>query len=97
MVDLVPLVGANGENWLTGYSYRRSLLVTNSSASVGTNYQVQIIVVNGISEGASTTYAINDTIRINSARGFCTEAVSCKILCNRVTYYSSFSPFPTPL
>jgi len=59
------VVEAVGENWLTGYAYRRSHIVTNSTGA-GTNYQVRIIVKNGTTEGNSTTYVTNDTITVNN-------------------------------
>lgn len=51
--------------WLSGYSYRRSHVIAHATGA-STNYQSRIIVKNGTSEGASTTYATNDTITINN-------------------------------
>jgi hypothetical protein len=57
---------ADGELWLSGYSYRRGLPVTNSSQSAGTNYQMRLVVKNGTSEGYTQTYIPNDTLTLNN-------------------------------
>jgi hypothetical protein len=49
LLTLAPLIRimpaeAVGENWLTGWTYRKQHIITNSSASAGTGYQTQIVV-----------------------------------------------------
>ena len=52
-------------DWLTGYSYRRSHVIVHATGA-DINYQKRIIVKNGTSEGASTTFETNDTITVNN-------------------------------
>jgi hypothetical protein len=70
LFSFIPLqitenVEAIGENWLTGYTYRRSHVIVHA-ANAGMNYQKRIIIKNGTSEGVSTTFETNDTITINN-------------------------------
>jgi len=65
VLEFVPTVKAIGANWLTGYSYRRSHVLVHATGA-DTNYQKRIVVKNGTSEGASTTFETNDTITINN-------------------------------
>ena len=62
----MPLAHAQaGQNWLTGWTNSRSIII-NPVSGAGTNYQLRLFVVNGTSEGASTTYATNDTLTLNN-------------------------------
>jgi hypothetical protein len=64
-LQFVPVIRATGANWLTGWSYRRSHVI-GSAVGAGTNYQVQIVMKNGTSEGVSTTFVTDDTITLNN-------------------------------
>ena len=53
--NLIP-VKATGENWLTGYTYRKSIVV-NSASGAGANYQVyQTVYYTTASDTAYNTY-----------------------------------------
>jgi hypothetical protein len=41
LIGVLRLVGATGQNWLSGWSYRRSITISPSSGA-GTGYQIQI-------------------------------------------------------
>lgn len=54
-------VHAAGENWLSGWTYRKSHVVNNATGA-GTNYQVQIVVINGsLADSGNTVYINNKT------------------------------------
>jgi hypothetical protein len=52
LMIFVPLVSADGDNWLIGWGYRQSHVINNATGA-GTNYQVKIFVCNttGVSSG----------------------------------------------
>jgi hypothetical protein len=59
LVFVVVPVEATGANWLTGWTYRKSHVINNATGA-GTNYQVQIIVVNGSgADSGNTVYENN--------------------------------------
>ena len=59
--EFTLLVHADGEAWLEGWTYRKSHLILNATGA-GTNYQVQIIVINGSgSDSGNTVYIDNKT------------------------------------
>jgi hypothetical protein len=59
MIRPLPVVNAIGENWLTGWSYRKSHVIQNSTGA-GTNYQVQLIVKNASGSDAGNVLFIDN-------------------------------------
>jgi len=64
-IDCALLYTHSSDGWLSGWSYRRSHVINNATGA-GTLYQTRIIIINGTTEGVSTTYVTNDTITINN-------------------------------
>lgn len=61
----VPSVKAEGESWLLGYSYRKSHVI-NQTSNTGTNYPVQITVINGSgADSGQNVYFDNRVLQSN--------------------------------
>jgi len=62
IIICMPLnVNGIGEGWLTGWNYRKSHLILNSTGA-STNYQIMIIVINGSGvDSGDTVYIDNKT------------------------------------
>ncbi len=53
----IPSVHADGENWLTGYGYRKAITITGSSSGALTNYQLKFLLNKGAgSDSGNTIY-----------------------------------------
>ncbi|NMC36304.1 DUF2341 domain-containing protein [Candidatus Beckwithbacteria bacterium] len=55
-------VYATGESWLDGYTYRKQITITGSSAGSQTNYQVKITVNKNAGTDTSATVYLNNNV-----------------------------------
>jgi len=69
-LSYLPHTGASGENWLTGWTYRKSHIINKATGS-GTNYQVCIKVYKGAGTDGNAT-----------VNGLPSGTVYCGGLCN---------------
>ena len=58
------IVNSIGGGWLTGWSSRKSHIIQNATGA-GTNYQIQIIVINGNGTDYGNTVFLNNKTRID--------------------------------